>query len=110
MLRLFLRSTKSSNGIRLLSSSTTTNEIKSDLFDREIYLENRVARIVLNAPKIRNSLSLELMESVLKELKEMDRIEKLRAIILAANGPAFSAGHDLKELVSDLRNLNCDYY
>ena len=84
---------------RFLSSATEASS-KQELFERELYLENRVARLVLNAPKIRNSLSFALMESLLNELKEMDKIQKLRAIIIAGKGPAFSAGHDLKELVS----------
>lgn len=86
-------------GVRFLSSATEASP-KTELFERELYLENRVARIVLNAPKIRNSLSFNLMESLLNELKEMDKIQKLRAVIIAGKGPAFSAGHDLKELVS----------
>lgn len=84
----------------LSTKKSTTEAENKDLFEREVYLENRVARIVLNAPKIRNSLSYNLMDSLLKELKGMDQIQKLRAVIIAGKGPAFSAGHDLKELVS----------
>uniref|UniRef100_A0AC34R769 Enoyl-CoA hydratase domain-containing protein 3, mitochondrial n=1 Tax=Panagrolaimus sp. JU765 TaxID=591449 RepID=A0AC34R769_9BILA len=87
---------------RTFASTTTSSPEHGnhDLFEREVYLENRVARIVLNAPKIRNSLSFNLMDSLLKELKGMNEIQKLRAVIIAGKGPAFSAGHDLKELTS----------
>ncbi|KAE9554741.1 hypothetical protein FO519_002069 [Halicephalobus sp. NKZ332] len=85
---------------RLLSSTTETSA-KPELFERELYLENKVVRLVLNAPKIRNSLSFTLMDSLLHELKEMDKIQKLRAVIIAGKGPAFSAGHDLKELTTE---------
>uniref|UniRef100_H2XX04 Enoyl-CoA hydratase domain-containing protein 3, mitochondrial n=1 Tax=Ciona intestinalis TaxID=7719 RepID=H2XX04_CIOIN len=62
--------------------------------------ENGIRRIVLNNPAKRNAMSLKLMESlrenILRDVKELD----LRVIVLSANGPAFCAGHDLKELVS----------
>src|SRR5438128_2148317 len=34
------------------------------------------------------------------ELETVARDERIRAVVLAANGPAFSAGHDLKELTA----------
>lgn len=67
---------------------------------RELYLNNQVVRLVFNSSKKRNALSLEFMSLLHKELEEIDKIEKIRAVILAHNGPAFSAGHDLKQLVS----------
>jgi enoyl-CoA hydratase/carnithine racemase len=72
---------------------------------RELYLGNQVVRLVFNAPKQRNALSLEFMSLLHKELQEIDKIEKVRAVILAANGPAFSAGHNLRELVSNLKRM-----
>uniref|UniRef100_A0A1I7SG22 3-hydroxyisobutyryl-CoA hydrolase n=1 Tax=Bursaphelenchus xylophilus TaxID=6326 RepID=A0A1I7SG22_BURXY len=67
---------------------------------REIYRENQVVRLVLNSPKNRNALSLELMKTLREELSQIDKINKVRAVILAGEGPAFSAGHDLRQLVS----------
>jgi enoyl-CoA hydratase/carnithine racemase len=88
------------NNVRRYSSST-------ELLERELYLDNQVVRLVFNSPKNRNALSLEFMSLLQKELNEIDKIEKIRAIILAANGPAFSAGHDLKQLVRGIYlNLN----
>lgn len=52
--------------------------------------------------RCRNALSLAMLESIAANLVDSD---DLRAIVLAANGPAFSAGHDLKELVI----YNCHY-
>uniref|UniRef100_A0A914C0M1 Enoyl-CoA hydratase domain-containing protein 3, mitochondrial n=1 Tax=Acrobeloides nanus TaxID=290746 RepID=A0A914C0M1_9BILA len=68
---------------------------------REIYLENQVVRLVLNSTKKRNALSSELMSELLRELEGINKIPKVRAVIMAGNGPAFSAGHDLKELASE---------
>jgi enoyl-CoA hydratase/carnithine racemase len=57
------------------------------------------ARITLNRPEKRNALSLELMREVVVGLKQLGRNEEVRAIVLENTGPAFSAGHDLSEMV-----------
>lgn len=84
----------------LYYSTSASPPNNNEILQRELYLENQVVRLVFNSTKKRNALSLELMSLLHKELQEIDRIEKIRAVILAANGPAFSAGHDLRELVS----------
>ncbi len=57
------------------------------------------ARIILDSPKRRNALSLELMERLTKELNELGEQTDVAVIVVAAEGPAFSAGHDLSEMV-----------
>jgi enoyl-CoA hydratase/carnithine racemase len=57
------------------------------------------AIITLNRPDRRNALSLGLMEELIDCFRALSRNQEIRAIILAANGPAFSAGHDLSELI-----------
>src|SRR5690349_8325511 len=57
------------------------------------------ARITLNRPEKRNALSLELMLELLEALRRVSAADGVRAIVLDANGPAFSAGHDLAEMV-----------
>ncbi len=59
-----------------------------------------VATIVLNRPEARNSLSEVLLIALSKTLTEIADDKTVRAVVLAANGPAFCAGHDLKELTS----------
>jgi enoyl-CoA hydratase/carnithine racemase len=56
-------------------------------------------RITLNRPEQRNALSTPLMEELTEELERQSARPEVRVIILRATGPAFSAGHDLKELV-----------
>ncbi|MDQ6772592.1 MAG: enoyl-CoA hydratase [Candidatus Dormibacteraeota bacterium] len=56
-------------------------------------------RVVLNQPQTRNALSVELMTELTQELRRQSARADVRAIVRAANGPAFSAGHDLKELL-----------
>ena len=58
-----------------------------------------IAIITMNRPDRRNALSLAMMEDLIDCLGELKKIDAIRAIILAANGPAFSAGHDLSELM-----------
>jgi len=46
----------------------------------------------------RNALSLEVMRELLRVFSEIGEKTAVRAVILAGEGPAFSAGHDLREL------------
>lgn len=57
------------------------------------------ARITLNRPERRNALSLELMQELLSVLAEFGTRSEVRAIVIDADGVAFSAGHDLSEMV-----------
>jgi enoyl-CoA hydratase/carnithine racemase len=57
-----------------------------------------VAVLTLNHPQSRNSLSEAMLEALGDALTAIAHDKSVRAVVLAANGPAFSAGHDLKEL------------
>src|SRR6266851_10123891 len=57
-----------------------------------------IATLVLNRPQARNSLSEAMLIALSKALTDIGADKSVRAVILAANGPAFCAGHDLKEL------------
>jgi len=57
-----------------------------------------IAILTLNRPEARNSLSEALLAALGDAFTEITHEGKVRAVVLAANGPAFSAGHDLKEL------------
>jgi enoyl-CoA hydratase/carnithine racemase len=57
------------------------------------------ARITLNRPEKRNALSLALMEELIAALESVSAEPETRTIVLAGAGPAFSAGHDLSEMV-----------
>ena len=59
-----------------------------------------VAVLTLNRPQTRNSLSEAMIEALGDALTAIAHDASVRAVVLAANGPAFSAGHDLKELTS----------
>jgi enoyl-CoA hydratase/carnithine racemase len=55
--------------------------------------------ITLNRPEQRNALSTPLMRELTGALERESARPEVRAIVLRASGPAFSAGHDLKELL-----------
>jgi enoyl-CoA hydratase/carnithine racemase len=57
-----------------------------------------IAVLTLNRPQARNSLSEATLEALGDALTAIAHDRGVRAVLLAANGPAFSAGHDLKEL------------
>ncbi|GAA2795549.1 enoyl-CoA hydratase [Saccharopolyspora taberi] len=56
-------------------------------------------RIALNRPDERNALSRNMMLALTEELERQSRRDDVRVIVLAGNGPVFSSGHNLRELV-----------
>ena len=63
-----------------------------------------VATIRLNRPRQRNALSTDLMRDLIAVLEGIGTNREVAAVILAAEGSAFCAGHDLNEMVD--RNVN----
>jgi enoyl-CoA hydratase/carnithine racemase len=59
-----------------------------------------VSVLTLNRPAARNSLSEGLIAELHAALKQIHHDKAVRAVVIAANGPAFSAGHDMKELTA----------
>jgi enoyl-CoA hydratase/carnithine racemase len=60
-------------------------------------LADGVAVLTLNHPQTRNSLSEAMLEALRHALTAIAHDRMVRVVVLTANGPAFSAGHDLKE-------------
>lgn len=60
--------------------------------------EDRTAIVTLNRPQRRNALSLNLMLELIDCLDAIGRDRDIRAVILAAAGKVYSAGHDLSEM------------
>lgn len=59
-----------------------------------------IALLTLNAPQKRNALSEAMMAALQAEFDLIAADRGVRAVILAAEGPVFSAGHDLKEMTA----------
>jgi len=57
-----------------------------------------IAVLTLDHPQTRNSLSEAMLEALSDALTAIAHDRTVRVVVLAANGPAFCAGHDLKEL------------
>ena len=64
----------------------------------ELQYEDDFATITLNHPRRRNALSLKMMLELTDAFREVGE-SRVLGVILAANGPAFSAGHDFNEMV-----------
>ena len=59
-----------------------------------------VLKLTLNRASARNALSVGLMGALQSALDEAAADKSVRVVIVAADGPAFSAGHDLKEMTA----------
>lgn len=62
--------------------------------------EAGVAILTLNRPAARNALSEALIDAMTAALRDIAADTSARCVVLAANGPVFSAGHDLKEMTA----------
>ena len=67
---------------------------------REVRVERAgpVLTLVLDRPQARNALSVELMTEIERELATAAADRSIKVLILGATGPAFSSGHDLKQM------------
>ena len=63
-------------------------------------IDNNIALLTLNRPQARNSLSEGLIGELHAALDKIRDDKNVRAVVIAANGPVFSAGHDMKELTA----------
>jgi enoyl-CoA hydratase/carnithine racemase len=59
-----------------------------------------VALLTLNRPKARNSLSLDLLHTLRAALDDLGAEAGVHAVVINGAGPAFCAGHDLKEMTA----------
>ena len=58
-----------------------------------------IRTLTLNRPARRNALSLELMRELIAALADAAADTAVQVVVIRGEGPAFSAGHDLRELV-----------
>jgi len=59
-----------------------------------------IAVVSFNRPATRNTLSEEVIAALHATLGEIATDQSVRALVIASEGPAFSSGHDLKQLTS----------
>ncbi len=81
----------------------TSQTARASIPQSPILLRERVgdvAVLTLNRPEARNSLSEGLIAALDAALREIQDDAKVRAVVIAATGNAFCAGHDMKELTA----------
>ena len=63
--------------------------------------QGEIGLITLNNPEKRNVLSRMALSQLIERLDEAGADGEVKCVILRAAGPAFSAGHDLREVIVD---------
>ena len=63
-------------------------------------IDQGIARLTLNRPGQYNALSRKLLSELQAELDSIAADDDIQVVVIAANGKAFCAGHDLKEMRS----------
>ena len=63
-----------------------------------VRLSDGILRLTLNRPEARNALSSGLMSALQDAIDRAAEDEAVRVVVIKGNGPAFCAGHDLREL------------
>lgn len=61
----------------------------------EVAFDGHVATVTLNRPEVRNAFNETTIAELTDAFRQLDARSDIRAIVLAANGPAFCAGADL---------------
>jgi enoyl-CoA hydratase/carnithine racemase len=68
--------------------------------------EGAVRKLTLNRASARNALSVGLMGALQEALNQAAADKSVRVVIIAAEGPAFSSGHDLKEMTAQRKTAD----
>tara|TARA_B100000959_G_scaffold58471_2_gene61221 strand:+ start:1521 stop:2318 length:798 start_codon:yes stop_codon:yes gene_type:complete len=69
------------------------------------HTDEGVLRLTMDDQHSRNALSEIMMKSLIEELTKVSSNDAVRVVVIASNGPVFSAGHDLKQ-ITKVRNQN----
>jgi enoyl-CoA hydratase/carnithine racemase len=85
--------------VRGSSLAIVSQALRSDYRNVLVARPGVAAQITLNRPERRNALSLDLIEELTEVLREVSALSSTRAIVIDGAGSAFSAGHDLSEMV-----------
>jgi len=81
-----------------VQTAARAGETSEPVLQRE--RDGDVVILVMNRPQSRNSLSEAMLVALSEAFTDIAADRTVRAVVMAANGPAFSAGHDLKELTA----------
>jgi enoyl-CoA hydratase/carnithine racemase len=73
--------------------------MKTTSTDLDIAAIEGVAKLTLNRPDRRNALSESLLEELGAALDQIAHDSSVRVVVIGAEGPVFSSGHDLSEMI-----------
>ena len=77
----------------------------SDLIQQELSRDG-ILRLTMNDKKRRNALSEEMMAGLSESINQASTNNEVRVIVIAANGPTFCSGHDLKQMSAERNNAD----
>ena len=77
--------------------TNTSDPIQQDLLTQKL-TQDGILRLTMNDTKRRNSLSEEMLVGLSESINQASTNNAVRVIVIAANGPAFCSGHDLKQM------------
>lgn len=83
-----------------MQDATVANTASAEPLLLEARPHPRIALLTLNRPATRNALSLAMMRALHEAVDALGAADDISAIVLTADGPVFSSGHDLKELTA----------
>jgi enoyl-CoA hydratase/carnithine racemase len=81
-----------------ISEPKRIHQFGGRMSDVAVRREGSVAIVTMQRPERRNALSLAMMRALDDAFAAIGKDTEVRAAILCGEGPAFSAGHDLREL------------
>jgi enoyl-CoA hydratase/carnithine racemase len=89
--------------VGLKGRAMTAHGTTSDLADPPVLLRadlDGIALLSLNRPQQRNTLSEAMLKALADAFAAIAQDRAVRAVIISHNGPAFSSGHDMKEMTA----------
>lgn len=84
-------------GVNLMVANLSETSTQAILIRED---ENGISTLTLNRPRQYNALSSAMLSELQAALDDISADDRIRVVIIAANGKAFCAGHDLKEMRS----------
>jgi enoyl-CoA hydratase/carnithine racemase len=82
----------------MTTSTAAAADVAPDILSKE--QQDGILRLTMNRPAQRNPLSEAMIAALHGAIDEAGADQSVRVVIIAAEGPAFSAGHDLKEIAA----------
>jgi 2-(1,2-epoxy-1,2-dihydrophenyl)acetyl-CoA isomerase len=68
----------------------------------KLWVSGRVATVEMNRPESLNSIDVDMIRGLVSKLKEIAESDDIDVVVLTGNGRAFSAGGDIKTMLSNL--------